>query len=180
MNDVEKMMAGEWYSCLTEELEALRMRARQAVHQYNTMAPVDRATAAPLLRGLFAEMAEDAMIEAPFHCSYGFNIHLATGVYLNAGCVILDSAPVRIGARSMLGPGVNIYCAEHHLDPVQRGQGIEIAKPVTLGEDVWIGGQAVVMPGVTVGDRAIVAAGAVVTRDVPAGGKVAGVPARAI
>jgi len=180
MSDFEKMMAGEWYSCLTDELETLRVRARQAVHQHNTMEPVARGMAAPLLRGLFAGMAEDAMIEAPFHCSYGFNIHLGGAVYLNAGCIILDSAPVRIGARSMLGPGVNIYCAEHHHDPVLRGQGIEIAKPVTLGEDVWIGGRAVLMPGVSVGDRAIVAAGAVVTRDVPADGKVAGVPARAI
>lgn len=178
MSEFDKMQAGEWYSCLTDELEALRHRARVAVHQHNTMAPGPRGAVAPLLRALLGALDETAMIEAPFHCSYGFNTVLEAGVYLNAGCVVLDSAPVRIGARSMLGPGVNIYCAEHHHDPGLRGQGIEVARPVTLGEDVWIGGRAVIMPGVTIGDRSIVAAGAVVTRDVPAGGKVAGVPAR--
>lgn len=180
MTELEKMRAGAWYCCLTDELEEMRRAARRAVHQHNTLAPDERGAVAPLLRSLFAEVADDAMIEAPFHCSYGVNLHLGPQVYLNAGCVVLDSAPVRIGARSMLGPGVHIYCAEHHHDPALRGQGIEIARPVTLGADVWIGGRAVIMAGVRIGDGAIVAAGAVVTRDVAAGAKVAGVPARLV
>lgn len=134
----------------------------------------------PLLRALFASVAEGAFIEAPFHCAYGFNITLGANVYLNTGCVILDSAPVRIGDGAMLGPAVQIYCAEHHLDPVARSQSIEIAKPVTIGRDVWIGGGAILLAGITIGDGAIVGAGSVVTRDVLAGTTVVGNPARPI
>ncbi|MFK3777251.1 sugar O-acetyltransferase [Agrobacterium sp. NPDC089420] len=176
----EKMAAGEWYSCMDAELDGLRWRARRAVHQHNTAPPDERGTIAPLLRGLLSFVGEGAFIEAPFHCAYGFNVTLGANVYLNTGCVILDSAKVTIGDGAMLGPAVQIYCAEHHLDPVPRAQGIEIAKPVTIGRDVWIGGGAILLAGVTVGDGAIVGAGSVVTRDVPPGTTVVGNPARAI
>jgi len=99
-------------------------------------------------------------------------------VYINANCTILDSARVEIGDDTMIGPGAQILCAQHHKDPVKRAAGQEIALPVTIGRNVWIGAGAIVMPGVTIGDAAIVAAGAVVTRDVAAGLTVAGVPAR--
>lgn len=154
------------------------MRAREAVHAHNHMPPTDRQTLSAPLRDLFASHGANCMIEAPFHCSYGMNVHLGDAVYMNAGCTILDSAPVRIGSGTMIGPGAKILCAEHHKDPVKRAAGIEIALPVTLGRDVWIGAGAIVMPGVTIGDEAIVAAGAVVTRDVPKGAIVKGVPAR--
>jgi maltose O-acetyltransferase len=171
------MRRGEWYSCLDDHLDAMRRTARRACHQHATMDPDARAACAPLLAGLLAELSPTAWIEAPFHCSYGVNTTLEDGVYLNAGCVILDSAPVRIGAHSMLGPGTQVYCADHHRDPGERRKGIERALPVTVGRDVWIGGGARLLPGVSVGDGAIVAAGAVVTRDVPAGATVAGIPA---
>lgn len=174
----EKMAAGEWYSCMDGELDILRRRARGAVHQHNTMPPDERGSIGPLLRALFNSVGEGAFLEAPFHCAYGFNITLGKNVYLNAGCTILDSAKVTIGDGAMLGPTVQIYCAEHHLDPVPRAQGIEIAKPVTIGRDVWIGGGAILLAGVTVGEGAIVGAGSVVTRDVAAGVTVVGNPAR--
>ncbi|WP_113186943.1 sugar O-acetyltransferase [Ensifer sp. ENS06] len=174
----DKMAAGEWYSCLVDELEALRMTARVAVHQHNTMAPIERGNMASALRVLFGAVADDVFIEAPFHCSYGINIHVGARVYLNAGCTILDSGRVAIGAGTMLGPNVQIYCAEHHRDAVLRGQGLEVAKPVTIGADVWIGGGAIILGGVTIGDGAIVGAGSVVTKDVAAGAVVAGNPAR--
>lgn len=173
----EKMEAGDWYSCLDPELEAMRARARAAVHAHNVCDPAERGAMGPGLRDLM-EVAEDAFIEAPFHCAYGVNITLGEAVYLNAGCVILDTAPVRIGARSMLGPGVHVYCAEHHEDVDKRRAGLEIARAVTLGEDVWVGGGAIIMPGVTIGDGAIIGAGSVVTRDVPAGSTAVGNPAR--
>lgn len=176
----DKMVAGGWYTCLDPELEAMRVRARAAVHRHNTMSPVERGAMAHELASLFGSVGEDTFLEAPFHCAYGINIHLGTGVYLNAGCVVLDTAPVRIGKRSMLGPAVQIYCAEHHKDPVLRGQGLEIARPVILGENVWIGGAAVILGGVTIGDGAIVGAGSVVTRAVAPGERVAGNPARPI
>lgn len=178
--ECDKMQRGDWYCCLDDRLEALRQTARAAMHQQNTMPPGERGAMAPLLAGLLGHVGQGCFIEAPFHASYGVNTHLGDGVYLNAGCTILDSGPVRIGARSMLGPGVQIYCAEHHHDPVLRSRGIEIARPVTIGEDVWIGGGAILLGGVRVGDGAIIGAGSVVTRDVPPLARMVGSPARQI
>lgn len=174
----EKMMAGDWYTCLDPELEALRQPVRAALHAHNTLPPDERGLIAPALSALFSSVAPDAMIEAPFHCAYGFNIHLAEGVFLNAGCTILDTAPVQIGARTLLGPNVQIYCAEHHKDATKRAAGLEIARPVTIGDHVWIGGGAIILAGVRIGEGAIIGAGSVVTRDVPAGATVVGNPAR--
>ena len=124
-------------------------------------------------------VGKDVRVEAPFHCSYGFDTWLEDDVFLNAGCTILHSARVRIGRGSMLAPTVHIYCAEHHKDPAQRAAGQEIAKPVDIGKNVWIGGGAIILAGVTIGDDAIVGAGAVVVREVPAG-TVTGNPARPV
>ncbi len=173
-----KMASGEWYCCLDPELDALRGQARIAVYQHNTMPPETRGSMAPALRALLAATGADVFIEAPFHCSNGLNIWLGDQVYINAGCTILDSGKVAIGARSMLGPGVQIYCAEHHKDAALRSNGMEIARPVAIGRDVWIGGGAIILGGVTISDGAIVGAGAVVTKDVAAGATVVGNPAR--
>jgi maltose O-acetyltransferase len=174
----EKMKAGEWYTCIDPELEQLRWRAREGVHQHNTLPPAQRANIGEKLAALFATLSDGVLIEAPFHCPYGINISLGKGVYMNAGCVILDTAAVTIGQSTMLGPNVQIYCAEHHKDRAKRKAGLEIAKPVVIGEDVWIGGGAIIMPGVTIGNGAIVGAGSVVTRDVRPGATVIGNPAR--
>ncbi len=174
----QKMAAGEWYSCLDPALEALRVPVRAALHAHNTLHPDQRGLIAPSLSALFGSVSPDAMIEPPFHCAYGFNIHLGAGVFFNAGCTILDTAPVRVGAGTMFGPAVQIYCAEHHKDPAKRAAGLEIARPVRIGDNVWIGGGAIVLAGVTIGDRAIIGAGSVVTRDVAADCTVVGNPAR--
>ncbi len=175
-----RMTSGDWYSCLGPEFEEMRDVARRAVHEHNHMDPDSRGNCAPQLRALLGRTASSARIEAPFHCSYGFNIELDADVYLNAGVVILDSGKVRIGARSLLGPGVHIYCADHHPETEPRGRGVERALPVTLGHDVWIGGGAILLPGAEIGDGAIVGAGAVVRGKVAPGARVAGVPAREI
>ena len=175
----QKMEAGEWYTCLDDELEALRVVTRAAVHQHNTLPPDERGAIGPKLAALIT--AKNAIIEAPFHCAYGINIVLGDQVFLNAGCTILDTARVRIGDQCQLGPNVQIYCAEHHQDPVLRNvEGLEKALPVTLGNRVWIGGGAIILAGVTIGDGAVVGAGSVVTRDVAPGAIVVGNPARAI
>lgn len=174
----EKMAAGVWYTCLDAELDALRHTARTAVHQHNNLPPLARETLSQPLRMLFATHGPDCLIEAPFHASYGCNIHLGARIYVNANCVILDSARVDIGDGTMIGPGVQIICAQHHKDREKRSQGLEIAFPVTIGADVWIGAGAIIMPGAALGDGVIVGAGAVVTRDVPSGQTVIGVPAR--
>jgi len=174
------MQAGEWYSCLDPELEALRVAALEACHAHNHLPPTERRTLSAPLTALFADTGPDCLIEVPFHCSYGFNIHLGAEVFINSGVVILDSAPVHIGAGCMIGPCAQIYCADHHRDLAQRRAGIERALPVTLQNDVWIGGSAILLPGVTIGAGAIVGAGAVVTRDVDPGTRVVGNPARRV
>ncbi len=173
------MAAGEWYCCIDDELEALRVTARVAVHEHNTLPPAERGDIGPALGQLLT--ADSAIIEAPFHCAYGINITLGRNVFLNAGCTILDCAKVTILDYSMLGPNVQIYCPEHHKDPIKRSEeGLEIARPVHIGKRVWIGGGAIILPGVTIGDGAIVGAGSIVTKDVAAGVTVVGNPARPI
>jgi len=118
------MLSGDWYCCLDDAFEVMRRTARNACHQHRVMVPDDRGACAPALAALFAHMGHGAWIEAPFHCSYGVNLTLGDAVYLNAGCVVLDSGTVTIGAGTMLGPGVHIYCADHHRDPEKRRAGI--------------------------------------------------------
>ena len=178
VSEREKMEAGEWYTCMDPELDDLRARAREAVHEHNTLSPGQRGNIGPALGELLAEFCSDVVVEAPFHCAYGINIALGEGVYLNAGCTILDTASVRIGSSTMLGPSVQIYCAEHHKDAVQRKAGLEIAKPVEIGENVWIGGGVIILGGIKIGDGAIIGAGAVVTKNVAKQTTVKGNPAR--
>ncbi|WP_303480543.1 sugar O-acetyltransferase [Celeribacter halophilus] len=176
----DKMRAGDWYCSLDPEIDAQRMKVFDAVHLHNSALPSERGNIHPALGALLGTAPDSARIEGQFHLLYGENLHLGEEAFLNVGCVVLDSARVEIGARSMIGPRTQIYCADHHRDPKLRGQLIERALPVTIGADVWIGGGAILLPGVTVGDGAIVGAGAVVTKDVAAGARVAGNPARAI
>lgn len=180
LSEREKMAAGDWYNCVDPELDAMRAVAADAVFEHGSLPPAERGDIAPKLGALLGSAGEGARIEAPFHCAYGFNIHLGDGVFINAGCTILDTAPVRIGKATMLGPHVQIYCAEHHKGAAERRAGLEIGRPVTIGENVWIGGSAILLGGITIGDNAIVGAGSVVTKDVPANATVVGNPARPI
>ncbi|MEJ6782550.1 sugar O-acetyltransferase [Aminobacter sp. Piv2-1] len=180
LSERDKMAVGEWYTCLDPELDALRLTAAEAVFEHNSLPPAARGDIAPALRALLGSVGAGCRIEAPFHCPYGFNIHLGENVFLNAGCTILDTAPVRIGKGTMFGPNVQVYCPEHHGDPVKRRAGLEIGRPVTIGDNVWIGGGAILLGGIEIGDDAIVGAGSVATKNVPAGATVVGNPARPI
>lgn len=174
----EKMAAGDWYCCVDEELGALRAKAAHGVHCHNSAHPAMRGEIAQALTDVLGSVGQGCRIEGQFHCAYGFNLYLDDLVFMNVGCTLLDTAPIRIGKRTMFGPNVQVYTAQHHKDRVKRAAGLEIALPVTIGADVWIGGGAIIMPGVTIDDGAIVGAGSVVTRDVPAGVTVLGNPAR--
>ena len=119
-------------------------------------------------------------IEPPFYCDYGYNIQLGDHVFMNYNCCILDVSTVKIGNNVMFAPGVQVLTATHPLEAKPRNSGKEFAKPITIGNEVWVGGNAIICPGVTIGDRAVIGAGAVVTRDIPADVFAAGNPARVI
>jgi maltose O-acetyltransferase len=131
-----------------------------------------------LLRELVGEVGDETVVRPPFFCDYGYNIRLGSGVFLNFSCVILDVVQVTIGSGTQIGPTVQIYAADHPRDQAARRTGAEFGRPVSIGENVWIGGGAIILPGVTIGDDAVIGAGAVVTRDVPKGRTALGNPAR--
>lgn len=176
----QRMLSGDLYFAYDPELVADRLRARKLLHAYNATGPEAMAERRALLQELFGALGERFEIEPPFFCDYGWNIRAGDNLYLNAGCVILDCAAVDIGANVLIGPGVHIYAATHPTDPVVRRTGRELAAPVSIGDDVWIGGGAILCPGVSIGDGTTIAAGSVVVRDVPAGVVVAGNPGRVI
>lgn len=172
----ERMLAGAPYDPGCPDLVALRQRAQGLMRDYNQTIMGDGART-DILTALLGTW-NGAVIRAPFHVDYGAHIHFGPGVFVNFNCVILDVCPVHIGARSQIGPNVQILTADHPRDAASRADGAEWGRPITIGADVWIGGGAILVPGVTVGDGAIIGAGAVVTRDVPSGRTVAGNPAR--
>lgn len=174
-----KMINGEPYRPGDETLRADRLRARLLIHRYNHSAPDERAERSALLHELLGD-ARDAYIEPTFRCDYGYNIFVGSNFYANFECVMLDVCPIRIGDNCMLAPGVHIYTATHPLDATERNSGLEFGKPVVIGDNVWVGGRAVINPGVTIGDNAVIASGAVVVKDVPANAVVGGNPARVI
>jgi maltose O-acetyltransferase len=174
----EKMLAGERYNCLHPDLEAERQNTKRLLRLYNrTETGPERQT---LLQGLLGRIGQNSMIEPPFYCVYGQNIHIGDHVYLNLSCTILDCNEVRIGHHVMIGPNVQIYTAAHDLQAESRIQGWEVAKPIVVEDNVWIGGAAILLPGVRIGKNAVVGAGAVVSRNVLANTVVAGNPARVI
>jgi maltose O-acetyltransferase len=174
----QKMLAGELYNAQDPELVAGRQRARLRCTRINALDP-DEPQRRELLRHLFASGGDSVNLTSPFFCDYGANIELGENVYFNFNCVLLDVCTIRIGAHTLLGPGVQIYTPLHPEDAgLRRRQ--EYGKPVTIGADVWVGGGAIILPGVQVGDRAVIGAGSVVTRDVPAGVFAAGNPCRVI
>lgn len=175
----QKMLAGELYNPLDPQLVAERLRARQHCQQFNASRPDDAEERARLLTELFGQ-STDVWIEPPFFCDYGTNLRLGRKVFFNFNCVVLDVMEVRIGDHTLFGPAVQIYTATHPLAADERRAGLEFAKPVVIGADVWVGGGAIICPGVTIGDRAIIGAGSVVTKDIPADVIAAGNPCRVL
>ncbi|MGN7159977.1 sugar O-acetyltransferase [Sphingomonas sp. SAFR-052] len=174
----QKMIAGELYDAGDPELVADVMAAARWMDRYNARIAADRGEQLALLREGLGAVGDGVVIRPPFHVDYGYNITIGEGVFLNYGCVILDVCAVTIGAKTQIGPGVQILTADHPRDPTVRAQMLEFGRPIVIGANVWIGGGALLLPGVTIGDDAIIGAGSVVTRDVPAGATVVGNPAR--
>jgi len=173
------MLAGELYDPLVPELLLARERARDLFQEYNATREIQTDARRRILLELFDAVGEDSCIQPPFYCDYGDNIRLGRNCFMNFNCVILDICRVTIGDYVFLGPGVQIYTATHPLEARLR-RTHESGEPVTIGDDVWIGGGAILCPGVTIGDRSVIGAGSVVTRDVPADSLAVGNPCRVI
>ena len=174
----QKMLAGGFYHANDPELEADRAAAAAWMVRYNAALSASDADRRALLRELLGEAGDGATIRPPFYCDYGYNIRIGPNVFFNYDCVVLDVVAVTVGARTQIGPAVQIYTADHPRDPSVRRLGVEFGRPVDIGRDVWIGGGAIILPGVTIGDNAVIGAGSVVTCDVPAGATARGNPAR--
>lgn len=160
------------------EIQCDQADTRAWLARYNAALAASPEERHALLTERLAAVGEGAVIRPPFHCDYGYNIRLGAGAFLNYGCVVLDVVETTIGARTQIGPMVQIYTADHPRDQETRRSGLEFGRPVHIGEDVWIGGGAIILPGVRIGDGAVIGAGSVVTRDVPAGATALGNPAR--
>lgn len=173
----ERMLRGEPYR-VDDELRADHAHAVALLERFNASPHADPAVRAAILRELLGHVGEGVIVRPPFHCDYGTQISVGAGTFVNFNCVMLDASPIRIGEACQLATNVQLLTATHPIEPEPRRQGWESAEPIAIGDNVWLGGGAIVCPGVTIGDDTVVGAGAVVTADLPAGVVAVGVPAR--
>lgn len=174
------MLSGELYDPLDKELSQERLRTRLLIKELNETGEDLLEKRSRILKALLPNSSESIQLQAPFYCDYGSNIVSGDNVFFNFNCVVLDVMKVEIGSRTLIGPNVQIYTATHPLNYQERASGLEYAKPVTIGNDVWVGGSAVICPGIIIGDRTVIGAGSVVTRSLPSNVFAAGNPCRVI
>lgn len=173
----DKMLAGALYRADDPILVRERVNAKRLLRLFNKSMETDGQERKRFMSQLLGSSGDHLYIEPNFRCDYGYNIHVGHNFFANFDCVFLDVCDIRIGDNCLVGPGVHIYTATHPLDIEQRLSGYEYGKGVRIGNNVWIGGRAVINPGVTIGDNAVIASGAVVVKDVPANTVVGGNPA---
>lgn len=176
----EKMLAGELYDPLDQQLSAERLKARLLIKELNDTREDESEKRLHILKELLPDAGDGLWMPPPFYCDYGYNIKTGEKVFFNFNCVVLDVAEVIIGGRTLFGPDVQIYTATHPMDYRERAAGLEFAKSIIIGEDVWIGGHVVICPGITIGGRSVIGAGSVVTKNIPADIFAAGNPCKVI
>lgn len=177
----ERMLAGDLYVADDPESERIARRATVLVDAYQrAVVAAEDAGAREILADLLGSVGEGVFIKPPLAVDYGENIHVGARTYVNSGLTALDVAPITIGADCLLGPNVQLLTPTHPIDPRPRRDKLEAARPITLGDNVWLGGGVIVCPGVRIGDNTVVGAGSVVTRDLPANVVAVGNPARVI
>ena len=175
MTEREKMLSGALYQAGAPELVRARRKAKELCRRFNLEAVRDR-----LLRELLGAAGEDVTIQPMFWCDYGCHIRMGSHIEINHNCVILDCAPVTFGDHVLIGPNCGFYTAGHPIEAAARNAGLEFARPITVGDSVWIGGGVTVLPGVTIGSRAVIGGGSVVVHDIPEGVVAVGNPCRPI
>ena len=181
MTEKEKMLSGEIYSAVDPELSRELMETRAVIHQYNMVHPSEIERMRAILRQLLGAIGDDhILINQPFRCDYGKQIRVGKRFFDNFNLTILDEAYVTIGDDCFIGPNVSIYTACHSTDPIERNSRKEWALPVSIGNNVWIGGSVTILPGVTIGDNVTIGAGAVVVSDLPSNVIAAGNPCKVI
>jgi acetyltransferase-like isoleucine patch superfamily enzyme len=166
-SEKEKMLSGKPYNAFGEELVSERRRAAELLYEYNRLLPGKSDERKEILKKLLGSTCETFVLEPPFRCDYGYNIHLGENFFANYNLVILDCARVSIGKNALIGPDVGIYTAGHPVHPEPRTRDLEYALPVTIGDNVWIGGRVIINPGITISDNAVIGSGSVVTKDIP-------------
>lgn len=179
MNNIERRDAGMAYIS-DDAIFEQQKPARRLTQQLNSMDRSDFDGLARLVRQLFGRTGQNAMVNPPFYCDYGFNIEVGDNFFCNYNCTMLDVAKITFGDNCFLAPNVSVYTAGHPIHPAARNSLYEFGLPVTVGDNVWIGGNVILLPGVTVGSNCVIAAGSVVTKDIPAWSVAAGSPARVI
>ncbi len=164
----QKARTGKLYDANYDtELIAERAACKELCYDYNRLRPTQTDEKKRILSELLGKTGENFQIEPPFYCDYGYNIEIGENFYANVDCVILDGAKVTFGNNVFIAPNCGFYTAGHPLDVAQRNQGLEYAYPITIGNNVWIGAQACILPGVTIGDNTVIGAGSVVTKNIP-------------
>lgn len=180
MEEREKMLKGERYNPADKTLLKDREYAKTLCYKYNNLPPSETEKRKELLQKILSKTGETFLIEQPFQCDYGCNIEIGENFYANHGLIILDPAKVKFGNNVFIGPNCGFYTPEHPLDAESRIKGYEYAFPINIGNNVWFGGNVVVLSGVTIGDNSVIGAGSVVTKDIPANVIAAGNPCKVI
>ncbi len=180
MDQKERMLRGLPYKAWLDGLEEEREACKAAVYELNQLRPEERDRIPEILKKLFGKTGENVWIEPPFHCDYGWNIEVGENFFANYGLTVLDVGKVTIGDNVQIAPNVLISTAGHPIHPVSRNSGYEYGLPITIGDNVWLGGGVILLPGVTIGDNAVIGAGSVVTKDIPADVIAVGNPCRVL
>lgn len=180
MSELSKMLQGKLYRSADNQLVEMRNNARKLCRQFNNTDETQIEQRSEILGQMLGSVGKNSYIEPPFICDYGCHIFVGDNFYANFGCVVLDTCKVTIGDNVMLAPSVQIFTATHPTDATVRNSGLELGKPITIGNNVWIGGAAVITPGVTIGDNCVIGAGSVVTKDIPANSIAVGNPCRVV